>query len=601
MFELKKISLAILTLAISGQLTAKPVASLKEAAESAVMTSPEILAKWHDYLATAEEQGVAKGGFLPKVNLTLGVGREKQVDPGQEDRTYNRSGGAISLRQMIFDGFATSNQVKQFGHAKLAKYYELLATTDDIVLQVAKAYWDVQRYRELVSLAKDNYAIHRGIFDQIEDRVKAGVGRRVDLEQASGRLALAESNWLTEESNLHDVTVVFQRLVGEVPADSLADAPTLASRLPRQADVLNSAFSHNPSFLSAVENIRSARAQLQVAKANNLPSLEFRANHDITRNQDGVIGKHKTNVVELVLNYNLFNGGSDAARGRQYSEQLNLALDLRDKACRDIRQVASIAWNDVQKLKEQIGYLEQHQLSTEKARDAYRKQFDIGQRTLLDLLDTENELFDAKRSLVNAQYDYKLAEARVLASGSKLMPALALTPITRDAPEGVDNSDSNDADRYTCGDLRMIPAVQLNKDSVVIPKYVSNIALPENAEKPVSVNQQEQVNKFLNAWTAAWSAEDVNGYLASYADTFTPEAGLSRAQWEKQRKQRLTKSGDIAVKLEDIKIDMVDSTHANAQFMQKYESKSFKDVTQKKLELMQKDGKWFINKESLIQ
>jgi hypothetical protein len=87
-----------------------------------------------------------------------------------------------------------------------------------------------------------------------------------------------------------------------------------------------------------------------------------------------------------VLNYNLYNGNADSARIRSAQESLSVAKEQRDRSCRDIRQVTSIAWNDVRKLREQIRYLEQHALSTEKARDAYRQQFDIGQRSLLDVL-----------------------------------------------------------------------------------------------------------------------------------------------------------------------------------------------------------------------
>ncbi|WP_018151497.1 TolC family outer membrane protein [Leeia oryzae] len=474
MFKMKPLSFAMLLLALgSYSVNAKPVSSLKEAAEAAVLNNPEVLAKWHDYSASVEEQGVARSGYFPKVDLTLSTGREHLETPTTPATSYNRNGGTITLRQMIFDGLFTPNQVKQLGYVKLAKYYDLLSTTDDTVLEVTRAYLDVLRYRKLVELAKDNYAIHKGIFGQIEDRVKAGVGRRVDLEQASGRMALAESNWLTDASNLHDVTARFQRLVGELPADNLADASSLTEKLPKADDVLQTALNKNPAFLSAVANIRAARADLEVRKANNLPTLEFRASRELYHNTDGVSGAHKRSVVELVLNYNLFNGGGDSARARQFAERVNTTLDLRDKACRDIRQTVSIAWNDVSKLKEQLNYLEQHQLSTEKARDAYRKQFDIGQRTLLDLLDTENELFDARRALSNAEFDYQLAQARVLATNSALVPALNLTPVDRAAPDELGKDASNDDDRATCGDMMPAPG-SIDTNSVAVPKYTAS-------------------------------------------------------------------------------------------------------------------------------
>lgn len=88
-----------------------------------------------------------------------------------------------------------------------------------------KAYIDALRYRDLVQYAKDNYVIHKQLFDRIQERVAAGVARKVDLEQATGRLALAEANLLTETTNLHDVIARLQRLYGELPPETL-EAPT---------------------------------------------------------------------------------------------------------------------------------------------------------------------------------------------------------------------------------------------------------------------------------------------------------------------------------------------------------------------------------------
>ena len=163
---------------------------------------------------------------------------------------------------------------------------------------------------------------------------------------------------------------------------------------------------------------------INLRRAANQPRLDLRARQAVTSKLDGVDGESRDGVVELVLSYNLFRGGADQARIRQAAEELNVARDLREKVCRDLRQTLTIAYNDTQRLNEQLGYLDQHQLSIEKAREAYRNQFDIGQRTLLDLLDTENEYFQARRAYVNARYDQGIAQARSLAGMGRLMQAL---------------------------------------------------------------------------------------------------------------------------------------------------------------------------------
>ncbi|WP_460564342.1 OmpA family protein [Hydrogenophaga aquatica] len=175
--------------------------------------------------------------------------------------------------------------------------------------------------------------------------------------------------------------------------------------------------------------MRASKAQVESRKAGYWPRVDFRIRQSWGRNIDGVSGNSRDTVAEVLLNYNLYRGGSDMAREKQAVEQQYQARDLQEKACRDVRQTLAIAYNDVVRLNEQLGYLDQHRLSTEKAREAYRQQFDIGQRTLLDLLDTQNEYFEASRAYINAQYNefQAQAQARTLASMGKLMAALGVS------------------------------------------------------------------------------------------------------------------------------------------------------------------------------
>ena len=111
------------------------------------------------------------------------------------------------------------------GHTNRTRYYELQSAMQNTTLEFMKAYIDALRYRDLVQYAKDNYVINKQLFDRIQERVTAGVARKVDLEQATGRLALAEANLLTETTNLHDVIARLQGLYGELPPETL-EAPT---------------------------------------------------------------------------------------------------------------------------------------------------------------------------------------------------------------------------------------------------------------------------------------------------------------------------------------------------------------------------------------
>lgn len=411
--------------------------ALRDAARKAVVANPEVQATWDAFRAAREDQEVARSGYLPQVDAIASIGREELRRPGQSTDSFTHRNLTLSLNQMVYDGFFTRSEVARFGYAKLTRYYELAEASEGAAFEAVRAYGDVMRYRELVKHAQANYVQHKQIHDQIAERAGAGVGRRVDLEQATGRLALAESNLLTEVSNLHDVSARYLRIIGEVPQDSMPGLPigTVLGVIPPTAkDALRTAFNTNPALNAAVENVRASQALIDSRRAAFHPRLDLRARQLIDRNLDGVDGRTREGVVELVLSYNLFRGGADDARLRQAGDLSNQAKDLREKACRDLRQTLAIAYNDVQRLQEQLRYLDQHQLSIEKAREAYRRQFDIGQRTLLDLLDTENEYFQARRAYVNASYDQIIAQARALSSMGQLMSSLGVAREDLPAP-----------------------------------------------------------------------------------------------------------------------------------------------------------------------
>lgn len=410
-------------------------APLVTAAQKAVVSNPEVQARWREYTGAVADGDAATAGYKPQVDLTLGVGREWKDYPGAtpagSETEYTRTGGSITLTQMLFDGMFTRNEVKRLGYAKLVRYYELLEASENISLEAVKAYADVARRSELVEEARANFLEHKLTYvNKLEDRVRAGRDTRVDLSQAYGRLALAESNLLTEVSNLHDVSARYLRIMGEKPPTKIAalSEGLKLQGIPASAtEAMRIGLPNSPTINAAYENVRSSQSNIESRKAAYWPRVDFRIRDSWGRNVDGVDGSRRDQVAEVVLNYNLYRGGYDKARERQAVEYRFQARDLQEKACRDVRQTLAIAFQDVVKINEQLGYLQTHQMSTEKVMQGYREQFYANKdRTLLDLLDTQNELFEANRAYINARYDEVIAQARTLASMGKLTAALGV-------------------------------------------------------------------------------------------------------------------------------------------------------------------------------
>ncbi|WP_016916586.1 TolC family outer membrane protein [Vreelandella stevensii] len=391
--------------------------------QQTIVSNPQVNAAWANFSAAGSDVRVAQGNYLPSIDVSAGVGRQDQQNDGRG--SYNSDFAELTLTQMVFDGFATRSEVERLDRTRLIAYFELLGASENIALETFQAYLDVMRFREMVRLAQDNYREHRRVFSQIEERALSGAGRGVDLAQISGRLALAESNLMTEASNLHDVTARYQRLVGQLPPQNMTPAPSLAADLPTDvSQAIQMAFQGNPEFHAAIENIAAQRAVQSAERAAFMPRLDIQGRTGTNNQDDAISGRRDEHSIQLVASMNLYRGGSDSAAFEAATTRIEQAVNQREVACTNVRQTTQIAYNDTQRIGEQLRYLNDHRQSIDRVRGAYQQQFDIGQRTLLDVLDSENEFFEASRAYANAEFDLTLAQARTLAAMGQLMQTL---------------------------------------------------------------------------------------------------------------------------------------------------------------------------------
>lgn len=604
------------------------VSSMKDAAQMALLKNPEVLSRWHAFREAEEEIGVAQGGFLPRVDLSAGTGRQKRKQSDLNiDQSYSGNESTLSLSQMLFDGFATSNEVKRLGRAKLVRYFELLEASENVALEAARAYLDVQRYRAQVVLAEDNYIQHQAAHEQLKKRAQSGVGKRVDVDQAASRLALADVNLTTAYANLHDVTARYVRVVGQPPAKDLPPPTQLAQSFPGSADAaLGVALKSNPALRASIENIEASQYDLDVRRAAFMPKFDLVARRDDYSNYEDAGSRDDTRV-EVRMNFNLFNGGSDAARSRQYRERKNVALDLREKACRDVRQTLSIAFNEAQRLNDQLSYIALQVALVEKTRTAYRDQFNIGQRTLLDLLNTQNEYFDARRSQVNAEADLSIAYLRSYASMGNLLERLGLKRVDADTvppeeeltpvdlaqmcPPTVPVDTVLDREALNRKAREMLEGKsgsflgsrpQPLDGTALAPSPKASAAEPvaepvTNARTTDSEALEAQIAKRTSAWAAAWASRQVGAYLDFYSADFTPEGGLSREDWVRQREQRLAKAQQISVDIRNPQVLSEASDSVIVTFRQLYAADTYSDASEKTLEWRKEGDHWRIVRE----
>jgi len=397
--------------------------TLPEAMQKALEVHPEVQAGVNARVAADYQVRAAKGGYLPRVDVTAGYGREGTDSPSTANRweTMNRGESAIRLRQMVFDGFATSSEVGRQQATANARAYSLMGTSERTALDVAQVYLDVLSRREMVRLAEENLRNHERILDQIKLRTSRGVGRLADLDQAEARLAQARNNLITEQTNLADANTNFLSVVGQMPDELSAPAPFI-DLLPATLDEARAQMvESSPVLRSAESDIAAAEKQYDAAKSSFYPRFDAELGRTADNNVDGTVGHSNEWQAMLRMNFNLYAGGSNKADLESKSYLANQALDIRNNALRQLNEELGLAWNAQENANAQVPIAQQYVDHSNRVRSAYQQQFSLGERTLLDLLDSENETFTAQRRLVEVKNIQLFTQYRIKATIGQLL------------------------------------------------------------------------------------------------------------------------------------------------------------------------------------
>ncbi len=406
--------------------------SLAEAVQQALNSNPKVLEQSDEFLSRQEEVGQAKAGYLPTVDLTAGVGREWSDNAttraaGLGHRTLTRAEAGIKLDQILFDGFATRSEVARQNARVDSQGYRLRGTTENTALSAVEAYSEVLRQKALMAFSASNLKSHDRIYDQVKLRLDSGISASADLDQIIGRRASAAASLVSDKANLRDSESLFISVVGLLPKD-LDELPDITGAFPASLNsALDDAVANHPTLKSANADIEAALAQQEAAKHNFYPKFNLEVGATYGKDQDGAIGRDRDMSAMVQMRYNLFSGGRDKARSRQTAHLVDEAKEVRNSTYRQVVESMRLAWTAYETTLDQVEFYQEYVDASGRTRDAYVRQFRLGKRTLLDLLDTENELFSAQRKRLDARYDHLFSKYRVLLALGELTQYLKVT------------------------------------------------------------------------------------------------------------------------------------------------------------------------------
>ena len=408
--------------------------TLGQAVQLALQNHPDIKIAKNQKHAIEHEWRIAKAGYRPTVDLATGYGVERAENnttrnragrngtDGEPYRTLNRYESSLTASQMLFDGFETSSEICQQKERFNSARYNVMEAEEAVSLAAVEAYVEVLRNMELVAIAKDNYSTHLRYLKQIKQRAEGGRGNMADVRQADGRVALIRANLQSAEGDLANAKANYLEVVGKLPEGVSLPTPPVEVLPSTIDDAIARAIANNPALGSAQHDIKAAKAAKRTAKASFYPRFdaELEASHD--HNQGGVSekGTDRNYQAMVRMRYNLYRGGADTARVRERASRVQEARESLERDRRLVEEGMYVAWNNLETARTRIQPLSQHVMASDATRKAYGEQFDIGQRSLLDLLDSEIEFYSARTALVNAKYALDFAVYNVLAQSGEL-------------------------------------------------------------------------------------------------------------------------------------------------------------------------------------
>ncbi len=373
------------------------------------------------------------GRWYPKLDVRGGFGADSYhdgLDNGNEDsEDWNqRSELGAYLTQRLYDGGEASSQIR-LDETRLASLHQrVFDNAESLALDAVIAALEVYRQRELIFLAEENVKAHKDILASLQEREKAGAGSVADVTQTQARLYMAQASLEKTRASLRDALSEFQRLTGYLPG-KIDLTPYPAEKLPATLDDMTAlARSGNPKINAGIEDVNSETERVNVAKSAYHPYVYLELSSQYA---DGVQDQEeweRTDAAMVRFNWNLYNGGSDvaatkAAKARKRQNQ----ADLEDLTLA-VEAETKVTWaqyeSSVQQVKDYTAAVEQNRAT----KDVYLEQFGVAQRSLLDVLDSENEVFQSSNQLVTSTVNEHIAAYKLMALAGSLIKNLGVDP-----------------------------------------------------------------------------------------------------------------------------------------------------------------------------
>ncbi len=404
--------------------------TLEEVVALGLKTNPEYGEVAHDRLAVDQELKQAKALYLPSIDLRADTGYESTDTPSINDKNLYRNEATLTLTQLLFDGYGTSSEINRQEARVRSAAFRTYETAEFLALDITEAFLDVLRQRFLLKISETNVQDHLAIHEKIQFGNTAGKSTDGDFSQAKARLALARANLESVRQSLAEAEALYLRHAGNLPKQDLVLFKLPADTAGKDLDeAIHIAMLNSPTLGVFDSDLLVAKAEYVGSGSTMYPKFDIELAGSKGDNLGGIKGDEERLSSLLVMRWNLYRGGGDTARKKEFGQRKSVAHDRRINAGRALEQSIRDTWAAREAAGRRAALFHKQGDANVKVVQVYKDQFSLYQgRTLLDVLDVQNELFVAHSNYVNAFYAERFANFRLLALQGNLLKTLGITP-----------------------------------------------------------------------------------------------------------------------------------------------------------------------------
>ncbi len=405
--------------------------TLEEALISAYKTNPNIIGEKSRLAATKENLEQAKAGYLPSVSLEVSK-FDAEIDFGSGEPTDRAPlYGAVIVTQPIFKGWKTDAQNARVKNEIAAGLAAIQDVNQEIFLRTVRAYTDVIRNKAVYDLTIKNEDRLKQQLDATLARRSVGEVTKTDVSQAESRFSQATAEKLRAKGDLETSYSAFERVVGRAPQD--LQPPLMNFPLPQSlAEATQIALQGNPRVLQLMAEEKSAQERIREARGEMLPEVDVVGTYETSHDNSNAGHDYDEWELKAQLRMPLYQGGSLASRERQSKHNADLSVQRVLEGRRAATDDTASSWQAWQTAIAQIKAFKAAVRSAELAYDGVQQEAKVGSRTVLDVLDAQQELLQAEVNLVRASREEIVQRFELLAVMGRLTPEYIGLPVLED-------------------------------------------------------------------------------------------------------------------------------------------------------------------------